>query len=164
MSIAFIALGTNKGNRLDNLKKAVRCFENDAKTTVIKKSLIYETKPFGYREQGDFLNAVIKINTNYLLKDLFNFIKEIEKRLGRTESFRWGPREIDIDILFYDDLVHSDDVITIPHPGIPERDFVLIPLSEIEPELVHPVLKKKISDICSCLKDRTVIKKLQVKL
>jgi 2-amino-4-hydroxy-6-hydroxymethyldihydropteridine diphosphokinase len=164
LSIAFIALGSNKGNIFDNLKNAVRCFENDAKTAVVKKSSIYETKPFGYREQGNFLNAVIKINTNYLLKDLFNFIKEIEKKLGRTESFRWGPREIDIDILLYDDLVYSDELITIPHPGIPERDFVLVPLNEIEPGFVHPVLKKKISDICSELKNRTVIKKLRVKL
>jgi 2-amino-4-hydroxy-6-hydroxymethyldihydropteridine diphosphokinase len=110
-------------------------------------SSIYETKPFGNIKQENFFNAVIKIRTSYELKELFNFLKSIEKKIGRTKTIKWGPREIDLDLLFYNNLIYSDEYINVPHKGIAERDFVLVPIVEIEPELVHPVLKKKISDI-----------------
>jgi len=93
------------------------------------------------------LNSVIKISTNNSLFGLFEFLKQTEIKLGRQTEIEWGPREIDLDILFFNDLIYSDENITIPHSGIMERDFVLIPLSEIEPELIHPVTAKKISEV-----------------
>lgn len=117
------------------------------KCEVIIISSFYETKPFGIKKQNDFVNAVIKIDTDYNPFELFEFLKQAEKELGRTETIRWGPREIDLDILLYNDLIYSDENLTIPHKGILERDFVIIPLCEIEPDLIHPTANKKISEI-----------------
>ena len=119
----------------------------DPECEVVAVSSVYETKPFGYKNQDNFLNAVIKINTKNTLLGLFEFLKRTESKLGRQTEIEWGPREIDLDILFFNDLIYSDENITIPHKGIMDRDFVLIPLSEIEPELIHPVVAKKISEI-----------------
>lgn len=106
----------------------------------------------------------MEIHTDFELKELFNFIKDAEKSLGRTESFRWGPREIDLDLLFYDDKVFSDENITVPHPEIVNRDFVLVPMNEIEPNFIHTELKEKISDICKRNESKTVITKLSQRL
>ncbi len=110
-------------------------------------SSIYESSPYGDVEQGNFLNAVIKIKTYLDLKDLFHFLKTVEMKVGRKITTKWGPREIDLDILFFNDLVFSDDEITIPHKDLLNRDFVIVPLIELEPEIIHPGLKKKISEI-----------------
>jgi 2-amino-4-hydroxy-6-hydroxymethyldihydropteridine diphosphokinase len=121
--------------------------DTDPVCEVVSVSSVYETKPFGYKDQDNFLNAVIKIATNKSLLGLFEFLKRTEGKLGRQTEIEWGPREIDLDILFYNDLIYADENITIPHIGIMDRDFVLIPLSEIDPELVHPVVAKKICEI-----------------
>ena len=110
-------------------------------------SSVYETEPYGVKDQDDFLNVVVKINTEYSPVDLFSLLKSIEKDLGREKTIKWGPREIDLDILLFDNLVFSENDLTIPHKGIQERDFVMVPLTEIEPEIVHPVLKDKIKNI-----------------
>ena len=110
-------------------------------------SSIYESSPYGEIEQGEFFNAVIKIKTYLEPKDLFHFLKSVELIVGRKITSKWGPREIDLDILFFNDLIYSDNEITIPHKDLLNRDFVLVPLIEIEPELIHPQLKKKISEI-----------------
>lgn len=126
---------------------AIEIVDTDAECEVVAVSSVYETKPFGYKNQDNFLNAVIKIKTKYSLFDLFEFLKQTESKLGRQNEIEWGPREIDLDILFYNDLIYSDENITIPHKGIIDRDFVLVPLSEIEPELIHPIASKRISEI-----------------
>lgn len=136
----------------------------DDNFNLLKTSSVYETRPYGVKNQENFYNAVIKIGTNYSLHNLFNYVKKLEKYAGRTESFKWGPREIDIDILLYNEMVYSDDIITVPHKGIPERDFVLTPLAEIEPELRHPVLKQKISDICVSGSEKSIIGILHQKI
>ncbi len=123
-------------------------------------SSIYETKPYGIKEQGNFFNAVIKIYTQKDLPDIFYSVKQIEKQIGRTEGIKWGPRIIDLDILFFNDLVYKDARITVPHKGIEFRDFVLTPLSEIAPNYFHPVLMQKISDICSTENEKTIIGKI----
>ena len=97
--------------------------------------------------QGDFFNAVFKIRTNFDVIELFRFLKSIEKKVGRKETVKWGPREIDLDILFFNDLIYSDDEITIPHRDLLNRDFVLVPLCEIAPDFVHPVINQKICEI-----------------
>jgi 2-amino-4-hydroxy-6-hydroxymethyldihydropteridine diphosphokinase len=114
--------------------------------------------------QEIFLNAVIKISTGYSLIELFNFLKRIEKDLGRSKTKKWGDREIDLDILFYNDIVYSDEIIIVPHKGITKRDFVLVPLCEIEPDLIHPELKQKICDIKVPDSEKCIIRKLPVKL
>lgn len=146
------------------LSRAVEFLKKSENIEVLKISSVYETKPFGFEKQDNFLNAVVEIRTDFELKELFNFIKNSEKTLGRTESFKWGPREIDLDLLFYDNMAFSDENITIPHPEIVNRDFVLVPMNEIEPNFIHTELKEKISDICKRHKGKTVIRKLSQRL
>lgn len=157
-NIAYIGFGSNLNDRLEYIKTAAREISGSKNCKIIKFSSIYETKPYGEKEQPNFLNAVAKIETSLSVKDLFIFIKNVEKKLGRKETFKWGPREIDLDLLFYNDIVFSDENLTIPHPGIPNRDFVLTPLKEIEPMFFHPVLKQKISDIYILESESNLIK------
>ena len=103
---------------------------------------------------------MIKITTTLNPQELFIELKQIEKKLGRIVREKWGPREIDLDILFFNDLIFSDEIITLPHKGIIYRDFVLVPLIEIEPELIHPVFNKKIVDFVLDLKTKNIINKL----
>ncbi|MES2023831.1 MAG: 2-amino-4-hydroxy-6-hydroxymethyldihydropteridine diphosphokinase [Patescibacteria group bacterium] len=141
----YLALGSNTGDREENIKKAYRFLSEKIK--VLKYASVYESKAVGFTEQNNFLNTAIEAETNLTPLELLTFVKEIEKKVGRKETFYWGPREIDIDILFYDDLVFKNDILEIPHPLLTERDFVLIPLNEIAPNFIHPGLNKKISEI-----------------
>ncbi|OGU75966.1 MAG: 2-amino-4-hydroxy-6-hydroxymethyldihydropteridine diphosphokinase [Ignavibacteria bacterium RBG_16_34_14] len=159
---AFIALGSNKGDKLDYLRKAINKIKQECEVEIC--SSLYETKPLGNFNQENFLNAVIKISTGYSLIELFNFLKGIEKELGRSKTEKWGEREIDLDILFFNDVVYSDEIITVPHKGIAKRDFVLVPLCEIEPGLIHPELKQKICDIMVPDSEKCIIRKLPVSL
>jgi 2-amino-4-hydroxy-6-hydroxymethyldihydropteridine diphosphokinase len=161
---SYIAFGSNKGDKLQNMKKALQEIIADKNNTFIRSSSVYETKPYGYKEQDNFYNATVEIKTSYELIELLDYLKYVEKKLGRGSSPRWGPREIDLDILFYNDLVFSNDRITVPHKEIANRDFVLVPLCEIAPDYYHPVLKQKICDICISDSEETVISKIQQKL
>lgn len=162
-NIAFIALGSNKGNRSEFLRKAVQKL-NNAKIKVQNVSSVYETKAFGNKNQRNFLNAVIKVRTSLSYLALFRFLKHLEIILGRKESAKWGPREIDLDLLFFNDKVVRTDHLVLPHPSICERDFVLIPLLEIESDLLHPALNKKITDICNNDISKNIIRKTKIKL
>ncbi len=142
---AFIGLGANTGNRAQNLVDAVHRLAENAE--VIHTSSIYETEPWGFEDQPKFLNQVIEIKTGLDPMDLLDFLKDIESAMGREKTFRYGPRKIDLDILFYDDLVYASDTLTIPHPFLHERAFVLIPLDEIAPGLVHPELNMTIGEL-----------------
>ncbi len=160
LNIAFIGIGSNEGNKLNNIKSAITLINDLADCTFEKVSSIYETLAYGDVKQNNFLNAVIKISTSLNLQKLFIELKIIEQKLGRIVREKWGPREIDLDILFFNDLIYSDEIITLPHKGIIYRDFVLVPLIEIEPELIHPVYKKKMADYVSGLKIKNIINKL----
>lgn len=141
----YLALGSNLGNRLANLKNAVSNLPPQME--VKKKSLVYETPPWGYIDQPPFLNQVVMAKT-YLEPDaLLSHLKRLESVLGREPSFENGPRLIDMDILFYDDAILDSPPLVIPHPRLHQRGFVLVPLNEIAPDLVHPVLGKSISDL-----------------
>lgn len=163
-SNVFLGLGSNKGDKLAHLAEAVARMNNDEMTHVEAVSSVYETEPFGVKEQDNFLNAVIKITTRRNLKELFRWVKVIEKEIGRTESIKWGPREIDIDILFFDDQIISDDELTVPHPGIMERDFVFVPLLEIAPEFVHPESEMTLRDIDNSEMEKLILKMYPVDL
>jgi 2-amino-4-hydroxy-6-hydroxymethyldihydropteridine diphosphokinase len=161
---AFIALGSNVGDRLQNMKTALHEIMQDNNNSVIKISSVYKTSPYGYKVQPNFYNAAIQITTTYGLLELLDFLKSVEKKIGRQENIRWGAREIDLDILFYNNLIFSNDRITVPHKEVAKRDFVLVPLAEIAPLYIHPALNQKISDICIVESEKTVIGKIQQKL
>ncbi len=143
MKTTYIALGTNLGDRPANLRSAIASFS--PKLRVIQETTIYETPPWGYTDQPAFLNMVVKAETELEPYALLSYLKEKEKNLGRVKNFRNGPRQIDLDILFYDNLILEEEELTIPHPRLHERAFVLVPLAEIAPEFEHFLLKKKIS-------------------
>ncbi len=146
-NISLIALGSNVGDKVSNLQTAVRLINTSDEIKVLEASSIYETKPYGVKDQSNFLNAVIKVSTSLSLVELLNFVKNLEKEIGRKERIKWGPREIDLDILFYNDLIYSDERITIPHKEFEKRDFVIVPSVEIAKNYFHPALNVKICDI-----------------
>ncbi len=139
MATVYLALGSNLGDREKNLEQArerIAAFVN-----ITRVSSIYETAPVGVTEQPWFLNQVLAGTTLLSPVDLLRRVKKTETEMGRTEGIRFGPRPIDIDILFYDRLIELSPILTIPHPRLHERAFVLTPLAEIAPELIHPRLR-----------------------
>lgn len=150
-------MGSNKGDRLNYLRSAVKEISNHKLCSLNGWSSIYETKPYGEINQDYFLNAAIRINSEMDIRSLFRFLQETEKMIGRQRSFKWGPREIDLDLLYFDDIICSDEKISLPHPGIQFRDFVIVPLNEIAPDFMHPALKKKNSDICKEISESYIV-------
>lgn len=143
----FIAIGSNLGDRVENCRKAVELIGKLPSTKVIRESSLYETEPWGYEDQPLFLNGAVEIETSLSPVELLVELKRVEAETGRQETFRWGPRAIDLDIVFYGDDVINEGGLTIPHPRAHERPFVLVPLKEIAPDLIHPVLKKTVSEL-----------------
>ena len=143
--IVYLALGSNMGNRLANLKNAISNLP--PQLDVKKKSPVYETPPWGHTDQPMFLNQVVMAKTYMEPENLLGHLKRLETALGREASFENGPRLIDIDILFYDEEIIDTPPLVIPHPRLHQRGFVLVPLNDIAPNLVHPVLGKPISEL-----------------
>lgn len=141
----YLALGSNLGNRAANLKAAIASLPPQME--VKAKSRVYETPPWGYTNQEKFLNQVVKVQTYLEPESLLKHLKRLETALGRVPSFKYGPRLMDIDILLYDDLVFDSAALKIPHPHMHERGFVLLPLMDIAPDLVHPVKKQTIRQL-----------------
>ncbi len=155
MKKIFLGIGSNVGNKKRNIDTAIELLSSFVKN--LKKSSYYFSKAVGYTEQDDFLNMAVLGFTELSPEQLLEKVKEIEVEVGRIERFHWGPREVDIDILFYENEIVSKENLEIPHPRIQERDFVLQPLLDLEPEFIHPVLKKSIKEMFSELKDFSVI-------
>ena len=157
----FLALGSNVENRKQHIETAIVLLRE--KVHDITVAPLYETKPRYFENQHNFLNTVLSGFTDVEPQELLQFTKTVQKKVGRVERFRNGPREIDIDILFYDKVVYKDEELEIPHPGIQERDFVLQPFSDINPNFPHPVLKKTIRELLDTLPEeqRSVIKVLK---
>jgi len=152
MNTVYIQLGSNIGERKSYIAKSMDQIEENIGKIIIESS-IFETIPWGNENQNNFLNSVIKINTTL---DAFRVLKksqEIENNLDRERVEKWGERTIDIDILFYNNEIINTTKLNIPHPFIQQRKFVLVPLSEIAPNYIHPILKKNISTLLSECKD-----------
>ncbi|HMR40055.1 MAG TPA: 2-amino-4-hydroxy-6-hydroxymethyldihydropteridine diphosphokinase [Ignavibacteria bacterium] len=146
---AYLGLGSNKGERISFIETALLEIGKINRTIITRCSSVYETEPWGIKDQGDYLNSVAEINTELSAADLLISLKKIESRIGRTETSKWSEREIDIDLLFYGNEIHNNENIHVPHDEIENRKFVLIPMNEIAPDLVHPVLNKSISELLS---------------
>ncbi|WP_297213414.1 MULTISPECIES: 2-amino-4-hydroxy-6-hydroxymethyldihydropteridine diphosphokinase [Thermodesulfovibrio] len=148
MNLIYLSLGSNLGDREKNLETALSELKNEG-IVILKKSSIYETAPWGYEKQPEFLNMAMEGLTLLEPYDLLKLIKEIENKMGRKKTIKYGPRVIDIDIIFYNNIILKSEVLTIPHPLMHKRDFVLKPLCEIASEFIHPELKisvKKLLD------------------
>lgn len=157
---AFIAIGSNIGDREDNVSTALQLLKN--KTRLLKVSSTYETEPMYVEDQNWFLNCVAKIETDIPPRNLLRYLKDIERKMGRKKVVRYGPRIIDLDILFYGNEIVKQKDLEIPHPKIQERPFVLIPLVEIEPDHVHPLQQKTVLKLLSELNsEKSVIKQKQ---
>jgi len=154
----YLSLGSNVGDRKANLEKALQLLSQWL--DVEQVSSLYQTEPVGYTEQPPFLNAICRVETDLGPLQLLSLIKGIEASLGRVPSFPNAPRPIDVDILFYGDLVIETPELTIPHPGIEERAFVLIPLLEIAPNLLHPVRGDTIRHLTAKVPGKEGVKKV----
>ncbi len=154
----YLGLGSNLGDRKANLEKALQLLGE--RLHIEQVSSLYETEPVGYAEQPMFYNAVCRAETELGPLQLLSLIKGIEATLGRVPSFANGPRSIDVDILFYGDLSMETVDLTIPHPRIKERAFVLIPLLEIAPQQVHPVSGESIKDLATAVGGRDGVEKI----
>jgi 2-amino-4-hydroxy-6-hydroxymethyldihydropteridine diphosphokinase len=162
MSFVFLGLGSNIGDKKENLLKTVAKISRHKHIKLIKCSSFYKTPPVGFKEQEPFLNCVLKIETDLSIYDLLKVTQEIEKSVGRKKTFKWGPRVIDVDILFYDNDKIDEPELKVPHPLVSERAFVLLPFAEIEKEFVHPILNKTIEKLLFDLpeEDLAEIKKI----
>ncbi len=131
--VAFLALGSNVGDRMANLRQAIQLLSATPGISVERVAGLYETEPVGVRDQPWFLNTAIQVSTRLSPREVLAAAKAVEAAVGRTATYRWGPREIDVDVLLYDDLAMSDQDLTIPHPRMTERLFVLLPLRDLMP-------------------------------
>ena len=153
---AVLLLGGNQGDRLQCLKNALRQIEILAGRVKLR-STIYETAPWGNKDQDLFLNMAISIETTLSPLDLLEVLQGIEDGMGRERTVNWGPRYMDIDILFYDDHIIDIPELTIPHPRLQERNFVLVPLSAICPDFVHPVFNRRVGELLKDCRDDLIV-------
>ena len=149
MTDIFLALGSNIENRKQHIETAIALLHE--KVHGITVAPLYETKPQYFEDQYNFLNTVLRGFTDLEPRELLRFTKAVQKEVGRVERFRNGPREIDIDILFYDNVVYKAEDLEIPHPRLQEREFVLVPFSDINADFFHPILKKTIRELLDAL-------------
>jgi 2-amino-4-hydroxy-6-hydroxymethyldihydropteridine diphosphokinase len=153
----YLSLGANQGDRLANLRLALARLQTLARLEEV--SSLYETQPQGMHDQPLFLNAVCRVSTGLEPQALLRFLKNVEREIGRQPGGqRWGPRPIDLDILLYDDRVVDTPELTVPHPRLAERAFVLVPMCELAPELRHPLLGEPMKDLLASLGEKEVRK------
>ena len=148
----YLGLGSNLGDKHEFITKAINQISKFKNTEITRTSSMITTKPYGKTDQPDFLNCVIELDTGILPEELLKKCLDIENQLGRIRNEKWGPRTIDIDLLFYKDKIINTKLLVLPHPELHKREFVLTSLNELCPDLVHPILNKKVKDIFMELK------------
>lgn len=151
MNTVYISFGSNIGYREKAIEDALYLInQNGMKIT--RKSNILETEPYGYTKQPIFLNGVVEVETELSCRNVLERLLYIEKKIGRVRKFKWGPRIIDLDIIFFNDELYNEEDLKVPHPDMQNRDFVLRPLCDICPNFIHPVFKKTIKELLDDLK------------
>ena len=161
MTDVFISIGSNLGDRVANVHKGLQAIAVQQHITLQEVSSIYETEPVGYLQQPPFMNMVCMTETDLLPKELLQVLQKIEDRLGRVKTRHWGPRIIDLDIVLYSNLVYENHELTIPHPRLMERRFVLVPLAEISPQFVPPYKEAlSIADLLKKCPDKSNVESL----
>jgi 2-amino-4-hydroxy-6-hydroxymethyldihydropteridine diphosphokinase len=156
--LAYLSLGSNVGNREENLRGAIDRLELAGR--VISVSSFYETEPVEFTEQAWFINCVVSLETTKMPEDLLTILLRLEQGMGRRRTGKKGPRTIDIDLLLFGDMIVNSAALTIPHPAMHERRFVLEPLTEIAPEVRHPILKRTVRELRDALPAGQVVRKL----
>ncbi len=159
-NIAFIGIGSNVGDKVRNCRRAIAQITHHKQNRLIAQSSLYKTEPIGYIQQDWFINCVIEIETGLAAIALLHVLEDIEQSMGRRRTFKWGPRIIDLDILFFNDDIIGCEELTIPHPELQKRAFVLVPLREIAAGYIHPLLKKSISQLLAQLGEGGGIEKV----
>lgn len=152
----FLGIGCNLGDRERNLEQAKKLLA----LNILKTSSLYETEPVGYLDQPWFLNAAIQVGEGLTARELLTRCQSVEQQMGRKRDIPKGPRTMDIDILFYGELILNEPDLTLPHPAIAERRFVLNPMAEIAPDFIHPVLKKTIQQMLLECPDHSGIRRI----
>jgi 2-amino-4-hydroxy-6-hydroxymethyldihydropteridine diphosphokinase len=153
--IAYISVGSNLGDKLDNCRKGIAALTDTVNVRLIDQSSIYRSEPVDYQDQDWFVNYVVKIETDLEPLSLLELIKSIEQRAGRMQdAIRFGPRILDLDIVLYDDLVLDESRLTIPHPRMHNRRFVLKPICDIDPDIIHPVLQRTMANLLENLDEK----------
>ena len=158
----YIGLGSNVGDRFGYLDSAVKELSELSATKVVGMSSVYETEPYGNKDQPEFLNMAVELESSMDLDELFSGLKSIEAKLGRHRTERWGPREIDLDLLYYGKHVVNQKKLQVPHPEVGHRRFVLVPLNEIAHFFIDPVRRKNISELLAECSDSGVVRKTEL--
>jgi 2-amino-4-hydroxy-6-hydroxymethyldihydropteridine diphosphokinase len=154
MHQAFVSVGSNLGDKIENCQKGINGLLADGRSVLVRSSSFYRTSPVDYEDQDWFVNLVVKIKTTLNPFDLLDKLRDIEKEVGRkTSTVRFGPRVLDLDIIFYDDQVIQTHTLEIPHPRMHKRRFVLKPICDIEPSMMHPLLGKDMRSLLDGLRD-----------
>ncbi len=156
----YIGIGSNLGDRLLYCRQAIAAIASSRENRILRCSAFFETEPVGKKDQGWFINGAIALETTLSPRHLMNFLLDIENRLGRVRLERWGPRPIDLDILFYGKEVITEGDLQIPHPQVQNRLFVLAPLADIAPNLRHPVLNKTVRELREALEGKEKVIRL----
>jgi 2-amino-4-hydroxy-6-hydroxymethyldihydropteridine diphosphokinase len=155
--VVYLGLGSNLGDKVANCLRAIDEIVISGDNTIQAISSLYKTEPAGYREQDWFINCVVEVKTALAARPLVDFLQNIEKKIGRQKTFKMGPRLIDLDILFYGSRDIADKDLVIPHPRLHERGFVLAPLAEIAPDMVHPRLHKTVRELFEAIATEGVV-------
>ncbi len=151
MSRVFVGIGSNEGDRLEHISRAIQLLGRTLGVQVSRMATIYDTEPLG-PPQPEYLNTVVELDTTLSPQQLLEALKLLERQLGRVPSTQhWSPRVIDLDILLYDDRILNEPALTIPHPRMHERRFVLEPLAQLAPHVAHPILKQTIAELLAAL-------------
>jgi 2-amino-4-hydroxy-6-hydroxymethyldihydropteridine diphosphokinase len=156
-NICFIGIGSNLGDPLSNCLDAIANLVSLEQITLTKQSSLYKTEPVGFRDQDWFINGVVEVKTAYSPHTLLETLKVIEYEMGRKKGKRWGPRVIDLDILFYGQEIIDEETLGIPHPELHKRKFVLIPLNEIAPYVIHPAFGVSVQGLLGRLEDKSEV-------